>query len=179
MSGTIPAELANLARLKQLQLGINFMQGTIGDWIGSLANLEVLSVGANAGVNEANADGDELTGIIGTIPRTISKLKHLVELDFQVRGDPLADVVERCRAAGESAWSEHVALLSIPLVMQHGWQVVAAARESEVAGRSPACKGFNVVLPCSFSGSNTNSTASCCRCTTPQWPSCLFVMHGS
>ena len=48
-----------------------------------MTRLEVLNLGANAGVNEGEGD-EELAGFAGSIPNSISKLTKLVELDLQV-----------------------------------------------------------------------------------------------
>jgi hypothetical protein len=102
----VPPELANLKKLRKLELGTNFLHGEIGDWIGELKELRVLNLGANAGVNppaggggetaggeaaggEAQSGGGdehagEKTGMVGQIPASISNLKNLLELDVQV-----------------------------------------------------------------------------------------------
>jgi hypothetical protein len=95
LSGTIPAELANLKRLRQLELGTNFLHGTVGDWIGGFQGLQILNLGANAGVNPETND-DKYTGMVGTIPASLGLLRNLAELDLQVGWRGLA---ARCRAA--------------------------------------------------------------------------------
>lgn len=50
--------------------------------INQLEKLEVLTLGANGGV-EPGPDGTELTGISGTIPKELTDLTELVELDLQ------------------------------------------------------------------------------------------------
>lgn len=85
MSGTIPPELAALKQLTSLELGTNFLQGTLGDWVGGLSRLEVLNLGSNLGVNAPDpATGEEPPGITGTIPASLANLTRLVELDLQV-----------------------------------------------------------------------------------------------
>jgi len=85
INGTIPDSLAALTKLHNLELGTNFLSGTVGDWVGDLVQLEVFSLGANSGLNAADEEtGEELAGIIGTIPRGLGRLTNLVELDLQV-----------------------------------------------------------------------------------------------
>jgi hypothetical protein len=87
INGTIPDDLANLTRLRRLGLGTNFLSGTIGDWVGGLVGLEVLELGANSGVNPPDpVTGEELAGIVGTVPQGVAQLTKLVELNLQVRG---------------------------------------------------------------------------------------------
>jgi hypothetical protein len=84
--GTIPSELAALKKLRRLELGTNFLQGTIGAWVGGLRLLEVLSLGANGGVNPPEEEGgEEVEGLTGPVPDTLTRLTKLVELDLQVR----------------------------------------------------------------------------------------------
>jgi hypothetical protein len=54
-----------------------------GDWIGDLTDLEVLTLGANGGVNEEK--GADSSGFMGTLPEGLSSLNKLVELDLQAR----------------------------------------------------------------------------------------------
>ncbi|KIZ04553.1 hypothetical protein MNEG_3403 [Monoraphidium neglectum] len=84
INGTIPDDLAKLTRLRRLGLGTNFLSGTIGDWVGGLVGLEVLELGANSGVNPPDpVTGEELAGIVGTVPQGVAQLTKLVELNLQ------------------------------------------------------------------------------------------------
>jgi hypothetical protein len=58
---------------------------TPGDWIGDLTDLEVLTLGANGGVNEGEGAGPSSSGLMGTLPEGLSSLTKLVELDLQAR----------------------------------------------------------------------------------------------
>jgi hypothetical protein len=49
--------------------------GTLPDWLGNLANLEVLNLGSQAGTTEE-------TGLHGTIPAGIGRLSKLRELNL-------------------------------------------------------------------------------------------------
>jgi hypothetical protein len=85
--GTIPDSLAALRELRRLELGTNFLSGTMGRWLSDLIHLEVLGLGANSGDNPPDPrTGEVVTGLTGTIPAGFSKLTKLVELNLQVRG---------------------------------------------------------------------------------------------
>ena len=81
IGGRVP-DLSALAELRRLELGTNFLHGALGDWVSGLVHLEVLGLGANSGANPG-AEGDDVTGIVGAIPKGIGALTRLVELDLQ------------------------------------------------------------------------------------------------
>lgn len=49
MTGTIPSSLGSLTKLRYLGLGMCFLHGSVGAWVGKLERLEVLDLGANGG----------------------------------------------------------------------------------------------------------------------------------
>ena len=68
LTGTIPAELGDLANLRHLSLRGNELTGTIPAELGDLANLQYLSLGSN--------------GLMGTIPAELGDLANLQYLDL-------------------------------------------------------------------------------------------------
>ena len=70
MSGTIPAELGNLSKLKTLSLGVNQLTGSIPAELGNLINLETLNLYYNQ--------------LSGTIPAELGNLSKLKKLSLGV-----------------------------------------------------------------------------------------------
>ena len=76
LSGKIPPELGELARLEHLELSGHhgWLDGTIPSELGQLASLESLILAGN--------------GLHGEIPRALGRLSNLRRLDLSANGDP-------------------------------------------------------------------------------------------
>ena len=70
LTGEIPPELSNLAKLERLDLGINRLTGEIPPWLGNLDSLSYLDLGSN--------------GLTGEIPPELSNLAKLERLHLGV-----------------------------------------------------------------------------------------------